>query len=248
MPVLGALRIAIGRVIAKELPSLPLHGKGGLDLDGELPDVVIVHNVGKGDNGTAIPMGVLQAVYVIQDGDDPDALLRKVFLHEAAQLRVIPAQTGVVFENHTVNNSRLNVPHHALILRAVKVSARVAVIGVNLHGGNLLSLVLQVFDILLDDSFLVLDTVAFQFVPVLFAEADIDRYVPLDDKTVAVLFFVPHKGHRCSLLLKPLIFAEQYLHLYCSKYEKKRQTTALFDRCAERMETRQDSRLGPLRA
>lgn len=185
----------------------------------------------------AVPLGGLQAVDMVQDGDDANALLGKVLLQQTAQLRVIPAQAGVVLEDHAVDGSCLNVPHHAPVLRTLKIPPGISVVGVDRYGGNRLPLVPQVLDMLFNDPLLVLDAVALRFIPVLFAEADIDRYAPLDRGSTVLFSLILYKGHIPSFPPGPSA------HL-----SRRGQCSSCFDRCAPSMEAMRDSRLGPLSA
>ena len=168
--VLGAFGVAVGRVVAEKLAALPLHGKGAFDLHGELSDVVVVHNVGKRHKGAAIGLRVAQAVDVVEYRDHADALLREVVLHELAELRVVSAQARIVLKDHAVDLARLDVRDHAPVRGALEVAAGIAVVGVDLDGGNDLALLLQMSDMVFYDFALVLDAVAFRFIPVLFAQ------------------------------------------------------------------------------
>ena len=100
-----------------------------------------------------------------------------------------------------------------------------------------------------NDTLLVLYAVALQFVSVLFAKSNIEGYVPLNNRNIIFLsLVVSHKGHGNSFLLKPLIFAKQYLQYYYSKYRESRQKFAFFNICEDTIEIMQDVRVGPLSA
>ena len=199
--VVGVLLITEGRIVAGKLPALALHGQGTLDFDGKLPDVVVVDNISKGDNGAAVASRVLHAVQIVQDGNHPDTLLGKIVLHEPAQLRVITTQSGIVFEDDAVDFPALNVPQQILIAGTVKIAACIPVVRIDRHGQNLFALITQVLNMLLIDAVLILDAVALRFVSVLLAQAVVFSHPPLDFQIVWLpVLFVLHKGHNCSFL------------------------------------------------
>ena len=161
MLVLRAFHIAIRCVVAEELASFTLHGKGAFDFQGKLSDVVIVHNVGERNDSTAISLGVFQTVNVVQNRNYADTLLWEIFLHETAQFRIVSAQSRIILEYDAVDFSGFNICNHPLVIRTLKVAAGIAVIRVYFNGSNDFPLPLQIFDMLLNDSFLILDTIAF---------------------------------------------------------------------------------------
>ena len=213
MPILRAFLITVGGIVTKKFPPFPLHCKGGFDLDGELPDVVIVHDVGEGNNGATISVGVFQTVDVVQDRNNTDAFLREILLHKSAKFRVIAAQPGIILKNDAVDFSRLNIGNHPFILWPVKISAWVAIIGIDFNRSNYFALIFQILDMLLNDSLLILDAVTFQFISILFAEPNINSYVPLNIRCTCFISLVLHKGHIHSFLLN-LLYLQNNIYNY----------------------------------
>ena len=171
------------------------------DLDGKLANIIVIDNIGKGYDRAAIPARVFDAVEVIQDRDHTNALLRKVILHQPPQLRIIAPQAGVILKDDAVDFSAFNVTDQRQITWAIKIAARISVVGIDRHGLDLFALLPQMLQMLLVDAVLVLDAVALRLVSVFLAEPVVFSHAPFRCKMSRFLFlFVLHKGHGFSFL------------------------------------------------
>ena len=140
MFVLSVLAVAIGRA-GTILAVLPLAAQHILDLAGAVPQVNLVHGEEEGCHDV-LPLGV----EVVRDGNIVDAVLGEELLSVVAGLPHIAAQTGQVFGNDGVGLALLELLHHFLKGRAVKVAAGVAIIRKLPHQSDTVLLAVVLYD------------------------------------------------------------------------------------------------------
>ena len=138
--VLGVLAIAVGRA-GTILAVFPLAAQHILDLAGAVPQVDLVH--GEKERGhDVLPL----SVKVVRDGNIVNAVLGEELLSVVAGLPHIAAQTGQVFGNDGVGLALLELLHHFLKGRAVKVAAGVAIIRKLPHQSDTVLLAVVLYD------------------------------------------------------------------------------------------------------
>ena len=121
----GDVRPAPGQVglllLAAGVPQIPLvHDVG-------VPQIPLVHDVEEGSKLAALP---IRAVHAVGDGDEPDPVLGEEHLRVEAGLQIIPAHPAHVLHQHRRHLPIFDVRHQPLPVRALKVAAGVAVVGV----------------------------------------------------------------------------------------------------------------------
>jgi hypothetical protein len=114
--------------------------------------------------------------------------LREVILHQSAKLRVVSPKAGIVFEDNAIDDPSFYVPDHVLIAGAVEGASAVSIVRVYRYRRDVFSLPPKIFEMVLVDLMLVLYTVAFRLIPVLFAET---VRVPAPAAGPLVLAFLP---------------------------------------------------------
>ena len=116
----------------------------------------------------------MQTVVVVIDGDEAHTHEGENLLDVFPHAQVVPAEAGQILDYDAVDLASLDLGHHLLKGRTVKIGTRVAVV----HFHAALPQLRVARQIITDQILLARDAVAFLLVAVLMGQADISAGIP----------------------------------------------------------------------
>ena len=125
--IIRVLAVAIDGVICGVFAAHALGPEYGGHFPAAIPNVPFVYDVQKGGE---LPAALYAAVNAVGDGDKPDALFPEHNLGIESSLKIVTPDSAHILGDHTADLPGLNVRNQAFPVRAVKATARPAVIRV----------------------------------------------------------------------------------------------------------------------